>query len=58
MKKRRLKKWVKNTLLIIFSIIIYNITKININVYILMALWFYLFFIMPTILYFINTDEK
>lgn len=58
MKKRRLKKWVKNALLIIFSIIIYNITKININIYILMISWFYLLFIMPTILYFINTNEK
>ena len=58
MKKRRIKKWVKNTLLIIFSVIIYNTTKMNINVYLLMILWFYLFFIMPTILYFINTDEK
>ena len=58
MKKTRIKKWVKNTLLIIFSVIIYNTTKMNINVYLLMILWFYLFFIMPTILYFINTDEK
>lgn len=58
MKKRRLKKWVKNTLIIIIGLDLYNITKINNNVYLSMALWFVLFFIIPTILYFINTNEK
>ena len=61
MKKRRLKKWVKNVITILLSIIIYiclgmlgsNPDK---NIYFLIIGWSYLIFIVPIILYFINDE--